>query len=460
MRPSAVFLIFLLLLFPWVGEAKRAKEMVNADLAECESAQGRYFAELGLKSTCNGAFHHHQPLRFEAAPAPAGFKIAQFNVYRLGEESSRFKNHKLVAKIMNQWDIVGAVELTPAKATERTHNDNLERALEKALAKGDATAVATIRKSFEPPGYFRLLADLRELDPSWSLIMSAEPRSDGKDSGETVGIFYRASVLTAIPTAYCVRLSGIQEAPGCMVKFDEETDPLISRPPFLASFRFREKTFTFMTAHLRFTATPEESQKMLKIFPGECGISCTTTKDVQPRIAEATASVEVMAELQEKENRPVIFGGDFNFSASQARVNGLRFMMRKLSGGRLLNDKPTTLSTTAAGAVSSYDHFIVDRRGLELCDASSVEVFDFRDESLMPELAGYRIDPDRVLNAYKTYWESQVTTKGRKFKSWWTSAEIDKAVDSFNRQIKTPETPNAFYRAILSDHFPISMNCR
>ena len=415
---------------------------------ECLAAKNRYFARVRVQISCTPDAHIYHSMSTTTAARASILKVGQFNVFRLGEDSSKFKNFPLMAKIINQWDVVGAVELTPTKDSIREHNREM-----------DGLNTEAARASYWAPGHIRLLLALRNLDPSWSLIMSSEARGEGS-SGELAGFYYRASRLNPVPTRYCVQVTGDRAASGCTARFAENDDPLVSRPPFIASFRVGNSAFTFVTSHIRFSASNEERQKLLRVFPGNCGTRCPAREEIQPRLAEARLTAKVISDLEILEGRAVVWGGDFNFGAKDlSRGSSLAFTFGLLPGASLLNDAETSLATDD-GLASSYDHFVLGRSGQAFCNSQSVRVFDFRDTRFLPELSYYRTQADVIFQDYKSTWTKQITIKRRKEVPLWTPKALREAEQDFDESIRNPKAPNQFFRAVLSDHLPISMECQ
>lgn len=415
---------------------------------ECLSSKKRYFANARVQLSCEPYVHIYHSNAPVTPPNRGALMIGQFNVLRLGEESSQFKDFGLLAKIINQWDIVGAVELTPTKEDVREHNNEIED-LNNEL----------YRNSFLIPGHIRLLLALQILDPSWSLIMSPEARGEGS-SGELAGFYYRASLVKPAPNKYCTALTGKLLTEGCTARFAPNIDPLISRPPFIATFQtITKRMYTLVTSHLRFDASNAEEQALLKLYPGDCS-RCPKKDEFQARFAEARATSVLVSQLQRSENHTVIWGGDFNFSPADAEGLPLNYILGPLQGAKMLNTSLTSLAKET-GLTSSYDHFVLGRTALNECDPNSVAVFDFRNPQLLPEVGTYQARAETLFLQYKALWASQVSvTKKGKVRPLMTAAKLRDALDDFNKWIRSPQAPNVLFRAILSDHLPISMACR
>jgi hypothetical protein len=59
-------------------------------------------------------------------------KIAEFNVLHPGMSKTRYKDYRLVAEIINQWDVVAVTELLPLISADLKHNQALVKFIEEA----------------------------------------------------------------------------------------------------------------------------------------------------------------------------------------------------------------------------------------------------------------------------------------------------------------------------------------
>ncbi|MBC86003.1 MAG: hypothetical protein CL677_02400 [Bdellovibrionaceae bacterium] len=199
-------------------------------------------------------------------------KIASFNLLHLGNLITPYKQLDLIAKMMNQWDIVAALEMKtiPTTSIIHTHNlrvlDRLEeiqeelkdisrdyelsRVLDNQQRKRELIEERTNQfQSYIFPGYIQLLFALKELDPSWSLIMTAEGQGQGHHQ-ELTGFYYRAKRVKNLATRACN--AGRWGAYACFMDIPRSEESLVSRPAFIAGFQSGADKYSLYAAHTRF----------------------------------------------------------------------------------------------------------------------------------------------------------------------------------------------------------------
>ncbi|MEZ4872534.1 MAG: hypothetical protein R2827_09910 [Bdellovibrionales bacterium] len=181
-------------------------------------------------------------------------KIASFNLLHLGNLIAPFKQLDLIAEIMNQWDIVAALELKtlPRSSLIFSHNqrmldrlDEIQNQMNRSQSPAQRDDLLSERKkiyeSYVFPGYLQLLFSLKELDPSWSLILTAEGQGQGSQL-ELSGFYFRGSRVRSISTRACNH--GRWGARACVMDVAAGDRDLISRPPFIAGFQFGDDKYT------------------------------------------------------------------------------------------------------------------------------------------------------------------------------------------------------------------------
>jgi hypothetical protein len=254
------------------------QEQVTKDLKECAKAKKRFTFLANDKVECDDNYLLFQPqlaadakaslkfaIRHERETAPQskdaalaeansnGIKIGSFNIMRTGQDQTQFKDMNLVAKIINQWDIVAAVELMTITNPWISYNENFDDEADKLEAlKGQLSQTEyqklknALDQSYHMPGYLAILKALRNLDPSWSLIMAARSSGDSTSNLEMGGFFFRSSLVSLKESELC------GGAFGCLLATEPKLDKIVSRSPFVASFNADNFDFNGLALHFIF----------------------------------------------------------------------------------------------------------------------------------------------------------------------------------------------------------------
>lgn len=330
-------------------------------------------------------------------------RMGSFNLWHPGTSKSGYKDYDLVAKIMNQWDVVGAQELLAVVGEDLRHNQavidfinkgpSLIQTLETRIqaSRNDqerlrlTQELATLRDDlkrapeiYRSPGYLKILDALRKLDPSWALVLT--PRGEAAEAfhvHELVGFYYRSSRVRPIVNEHCQEFKE-RERNGtpyaCIPNFYQSfmgrnTAHAFSRRPFLASFESANFQFSLLSSHVIFTS-PRDPEKIKDIMMAAferpdyedlgSGFNLTT----YARFAEIKLTLEFMGNFAKRYRNPnVIFMGDMNIESSNSFWPQV---LKEFEGGKVFVDEPTSLTQLryraggipSHGVTSNYDHFL------------------------------------------------------------------------------------------------------
>ncbi len=314
---------------------------------------------------------------------PSSIQIASFNLLHLGDDVGQLKDLTLVAEVMNLWDVVVASELKSLPVTGKIQNHN-QHALEQPRAWSSRFSKLIL------PVYYQLLVALRELDSSWSLVLTTVPQGDGPYR-ELTGFYLRSSRVKLV------------EDRAKLVDIDPHYRSLLFRTPsqiFLQSGSFQ---FSVVATHIRYTVPPDDVKRKNAMALAKEILSRDSPKEVkylpflkradyQLRFAELKTILTSLFERTSKSgNRKVILAGDLNLDSSGKRlalqhhpeVKGTveiealwEELLSRFGSIKLFVDQPTTISEKS-GRSSSLDHFIADPDEIEECDFSGSEAWDF-----------------------------------------------------------------------------------
>lgn len=381
---------------------------------------------------CFHNYHHynsqaHESLYKASQARRAGkVKMGSFNLWHPGTSKSGYKDYNLVAKIMNQWDIVSAQELLAVVGEDLRHNqavtefiNNGDQLIQELENKISAASNETIRNSlndeltalksdllrapeiYRSPGYLKLLDALRELDPSWALVLSARGEAaEPFHVHELVGFYYRASKVKPVENQHCrefpeLENNGVPYA--CIPNFYEsfmgrDTTVAFSRRPFMASFQSADFKFTLLSTHVIFTS-PRDPQKIKEIMkvafdrPDYEDLGFGFNLSTYARFAEVKLTLEFMRNFVNRYKNPnIIFAGDMNLESSNSFWPKV---LEEFDGGRLFVDEPTSLTqiryraggVISDGVTSNYDHFLFSPKLTPQCvnvdGQSDAKAFNF-----------------------------------------------------------------------------------
>lgn len=368
---------------------------------------------------CQYNYHHFNATAYkerydrERAIEQQKVRIAGFNVLHPGMSKTRYKDYDQLARIIDQFDVVGATELLPLVSDDLKNNKLVTRFLkrapkeilklrEKIKSESDTKKIKELalklesvesdlsraKKLYRMPGYLEILHALHRLEngKDWALILS--PRGEAAretDVQEMVGFYYRASKVKPKVNQYCrdIRTEGRGYPIACiplmgadMLGSDREN--IFSRRPFMAEFISGRFSFALLSAHVVFTS-PREEDKMREILQSSFGVD--HYEQLGPganaanyaRFAEVKSTLDFMRELRKKFNqKDIILVGDMNLESDNPFW---QHVLPAMPGAKLYVQEKTTLSdrryesdgTETNGVSSDYDHFIFDQQETNEC---------------------------------------------------------------------------------------------
>lgn len=401
-----------------------------------------YLVKRQYTVNCNYNYHHYNAASYKSnyraskAKENGNVRISGFNLWHPGTTKTLFKDFELVAKTINQWDVVGALELLPVVSTDLKNNkavvtfikdgDRLVENLQQRIAiyknrKMTATNVANIEKYtaklnklkldlaeapslYRAPGYLKILTELRKLDKTWALVLA--PRGEAfkeTDVQELSGFFYRSSTVRPVTNEYCrdVKTNGFGTPFACIPSFTSyfmgaEYRHVFSRRPLMASFKSGNFDFTILASHVVFNSPKDEEIKrgiLQSVFGTDTleYLGQGITKATYARFAETATMLRFMNILRANyEEKDIILVGDFNLEKNNPFWQQI---IREFPGGEVLIDEPTSLTTQrisggseTGGYASNYDHFVLDPSQTTECDISSA-----KRESITTGRIGYSV---------------------------------------------------------------------
>lgn len=448
-------------------------------LDDCLQNAFLYSQDGKIAADCAVNYVHFYPNHIdprEAEKTRGKLRIGSFNVFHLGDNQAPLKNMKLVASIMNQWDLVGTQELMPLSSEWATTNSKIHD----LLAKSGKIAGPYDNWSVMLPGYLRLLSELRRLDPAWALILQAEPQGEAS-STEMAGFYYRSNKVNLKDWDYCkadlsVDLKTSRNLPNyaCFVRVPKERRELMSRLPFVAYFQSGTFDFVAVTTHVRFR--PEDEASALSQQEKElCQLHatpdrCKIPKETVGRYYEVEATAAEFEAMQKvARDHDVIFMGDFNLAYDKKSQDLWNAALKSVPGYIVTQTDPTTLSIPAQRLASNYDHFIFDPKKTRECSVESVRIFDFTQalqdsRPVMKEIAQY-LGPDgkkMILEDTREYYSKltkfQPANGGalRPLNEKEKESMAKSYADSIGRMEKNM---HGALLELISDHIPIEMEC-
>ncbi|OFZ23075.1 MAG: hypothetical protein A2202_08120 [Bdellovibrionales bacterium RIFOXYA1_FULL_36_14] len=257
------------------------KEFDSNILSECQNN----VVILGALAECNDMYHHYPPKlmgkenrqRVDTHKGNAEIKIGGFNVFNMTTGQTKYKDLEIIADIISQWDVVGAVEVLPAMGDDAKTNVLLRKMLDEGKI-----SLADAQKAYRTPGYLNILNLLKKKysGSNWGMILA--PYSQSKTQ-ELVAYFYQGNSIEAIESPHCKNevyrhlqkptilnwdatgkisykdavLPFKHQALGCIPYFEENIEKQFARIPFMASFKAADFDFTLLATHARFRAPHE-----------------------------------------------------------------------------------------------------------------------------------------------------------------------------------------------------------
>lgn len=456
----------------------------------------KYFIKTKYSVDCFTNYQHFNSKALKSysktkAKSKGTVKIASYNMLHPGSLRSMFKDTALMAKMMNNWDIVVALELLPVVGRDLKHNLKVLKALSKSKAK-------KYKDLYRVPGYVHILDELRKLDKSWALLLS--PRGDSAKSGqveELVGFFYKAKNVRPITNDHCdeYKPKGSGRAYGCFPNFRKsfmgrETTHVFSRRPFLASFESGNFDFSLLGSHVIF-GSPADKTEMKKILKASFNVTdykdlgTGVTKGTYARFAEVAVTLEFMENLKYYYNEDdLIYAGDFNLTPEN---KFWKVALKRHPGAKLYQKQASTVSqkrddngSPTGGLSSSYDHFIMNPKELTECATKSGKMrvsrfnvfkgatntyikknYIIRKAGSLSQTSSGKQKREYHLKQFSTYLKSIYTIKAGKIV--WDDYKFSERVKTYDArlfasQLKT-KTYHKVQQELLSDHMPVLLNC-
>ena len=524
---STLFLSLSFLLLAYAGEADEFQE-------QCQQIS-QYLVKDQYLLQCHGNYHHYnadayrQYYQKNNAQTQGIVKIASFNLLQPGSSASFYKDYKLLAELMNKWDLISAVELIAVVGEDLKHNQavlsfindgpqliaQLQKKIQESCSLQEKSKLEeeliTLQKDlklapnlYRAPGYLQILNELRQLDPSWSLLLT--PRGEGTEEAnlkELAGFYYRAQTVRPLINPYCreVHTHGTAHPFACIPDFsahfmDTDYRQVFSRRPFMASFESGDFTVALLAFHSIFSS-PTDDELMRNILTPTFGVADYTqlgvgvTKQNYARFAELKVIMEFIRRMQQRfEQKDIILIGDFNLEISNPF---LPESLRPWPNSELFIADPTTISqrryqndgSETFGYASNYDHFVldptqsrecVDERGI--LDAKRYDIF--REDISTPIEQKYLIRTENYANGkyiidqaginkmnagmklYEQALRKRQTVRDNKIV--WDDYKFSYRLSSMKKRVYTDQQyDNTYYRLyaeLLSDHAPILLSCR
>lgn len=540
---------------PELDHQKNIEFRQNCERVEDFNVKGRYEVD------CFHNYHHYNSDAFEEhynffrARHYGEVRIGSFNLWHPGTSKSGLKDYKLLAKVVDQWDVLAAQELLPVVGEDLRHNEDVSdflqeapqllRDLKRDLNSSTGSERLELKKRIEKlendmalapelyrsPGYLKLLDELRKIDPSWSLMLA--PRGEAAESfhvQELTGFYYRSSRVQPVVNDHC------QDYPektrngkpyACIPNFYEgfmgkNVAPAFSRRPFMASFRSAKFDFTLLSSHVIFSS-PREDDQMSTIM--KAAFEKPTYEDLgegfnlqtYARFAEIKLTLDFMQRYNHRyRNSNLIFAGDMNIESSNSFWPDV---LKSLDGGELFVEEMTSMSQLrfragnepTLGLASNYDHFIFSPKQTPECDGDSAKAFNFYTswvanwiddeyiirrerfknlpgdktddliyDGLEPEFedrirpldfsaydqyelrAGARQKIRKKVEGYTDLLKRRLTIRDNQIV--WDDHRFEQRLQIYQNRIFFDQLEDrTYYRVffeLLSDHFPISMNCK
>jgi hypothetical protein len=492
---------------------------------ECLEIKGFLKDSLG-KIECTKQFHHFNALavgkyyNYKEVLAKKNVRVGTFNVYQAGSTRTEYKDYELVARIINNWDVVAAVELLSSIGIDLKHNTSIVDLLNKVEEDGGQSLqdqinfknnkdlskdeiIKLLKAQYVFPGYIKILRELQKLDPSWALVLSGrEEGADGATIRELSGFYYRATVVKPVVNEYCEEFHEQDESIGCFPLFRKKSygadvSHLMARRPFMGSFRSGNFDFTLLATHTVFNAPSNEDLRR-EILQAAFGvddyvqIGQGVTSATFARFAEIYHILNFTKKYRERyKEDDVIIMGDLNLEGKNDYWSTL---LAKFPHMKLKIEGPTSLAqartlsdgTSTNGTANNYDHFIFDPNITGQCAGkSNARIFNFIENSFK-----YYVDNKYIVRGDEEYIDAQTglvkyslkeggqekmnsyiydylsridnkfTVKNGKIVPRF---KIEDKRDDILRKIFVPQLfERSYYRIyqeVISDHLPIFMNC-
>lgn len=492
-----------------------------SNLEECRLHQ-KYKSTFN-KITCGESYHHYQAKSFVDKEAPQNLKIAGFNLWNIGSGQTKFKNFDVVSKIMNQWDIVAAIELLPIMGEDLAININLlnflnndlrdassevtyyKRKVEKHRKKHETKPAGSnksfyykraerilaerkifhaklqakekkVKESIRAAGYYNILRKLQVRNPEagWSLLLSNEKMGDSSLK-ELAGFFYKKSIVKPFKNEYCSELKS-KSLYACLPVFLEGNEKSFARKPFIVNFKSGNFDFTLLTTHIRFN--PPKGSWFSRIKDAFSSRDVRGSKVNLARLEEVLLIGKLMNNIRlTHKEKDLFLIGDLNLSTKLITKALSNFSdIAGVEGWKVLNDELTSISDHS-GRKSNYDHVVYHNQETSECNSNGdlkINTFDFTDETTHKFL-----DIEKY-NVFRegTFFEQEARQLAASFIGTKKDLLIIKKGDLLPQynEVKLLDLEELFYQRVLvsqtaemttykwnkqliSDHLPISFAC-
>lgn len=296
-----------------------------------------------------------------------------------------------------------------------------------------------------------------------------------------------------------------------------------ARRPFMGSFQSGAMKLSLVSMHVVFNFSGDEAAEK-KLMNDVFGVDSASDLGTGingsnfARFAEIKLTLDFMNRFRKKYNdSKIMLVSDTNINANNAFWPEV---IKSFPGGTVLIDEASTVSPPryssdgkeTFGVASTYDHFILDKSAFPGCDDG--EVYNYYKSDIKADIDkkylirnssvtnpspllriknfGQAIDQsildgdippedeplptkldypmssagqarmDNFVGAYSLELQSQLTVKRNEVVS--DDFQIQERIDGLKRRIFVNQLTNAFYyrfyQELLSDHFPVSINCR
>lgn len=511
---------------PDLDHQKNVEFRKNCERVRKYNVRGRFDVD------CYHNYHHYnstaheEHYEFFRAQHYGKVRLGSFNLWHPGTSKSGLKDYKLLAKVVDQWDVLAAQELLPVVGEDLRHNEDvtsflregpeLLRELKQSLSSSTGEQRVELKariqklesdlrqapKLYRSPGYLKLLEELRKIDPSWSLMLA--PRGEAAESfhvQELTGFYYRSSRVEPIVNRYCEDFperSRNGRPYACIPSFHsaffgKNVAQAFSRRPFMASFRSAQFDFSLLTSHVIFTSPRGDEEQMSAIMraaferPTYENLGEGFNLQTYARFAEVKLTLDFMQKYNQRySDSHLIFAGDMNIEASNSFWPNV---LNSLDGGELFIEQMTSMSQLrfragnepTHGLASNYDHFIFSPKLTPECDGEGAKTFNFYQEWTAEWIdREYMIRKGPVktsdydlrygaqekirkkVQAYTAQLKKRLTVRDNQIV--WDDHRFEQRLKIYEDRIFFDQLMNrTYYRVffeLLSDHFPISMDCR
>lgn len=446
----------------------------NSVAAECR--HNKTFLSRKFEINCEENFHHYKSKSRSRGrrSSPKKIRVGEFNVLHPGMNKTRFKDYNKVAKIIDQYDLVGVTELIPLVSVDLKNNENVldfihdapfmieqteveievleediassrrgreEKRIELRLLKKKLEELKSDQEDaaslYRKPGYLKILEELQKLPggKTWTLIL--QPRGEGSETTSTpelVGYYYRSDLVEPKDNSYCKSVNKTSNplAYACIVNMDKidlgtDKSSLFARRPFLAQFKAGSFEFVALTSHILYDS-PTEENRMQSILRAVFGVNDHSVlgeglrKSNYARFAEVKMTLEFITRYKRrfKDVKDIIYLGDFNLRSGNPFWKNILPSWR---GSKLFIKSPTSLKEQYAdsdgnpsgGLSSNYDHFIFDPQETSECMKSDGKL-NGGSVNFMQGSLGRSIDRKYRVR-YKYNGRGNIRTNSRKYDS-------------------------------------------